>query len=899
MPNGKGYYKGQLVNDKVKPSPGVIDTNRLGEVRVSYVYQGARAEIIVRVVDRVKPSIPQIVLRKDNKNGKVYIGNWYSGDIYEEYQSTDYSKPGIMGSGIDYYEISTDGSNYQRLDSNYHIDEENGEHTYYVRSVDKSGNIGDSNTYHLKIDKEVPSCSLEVKSGTLGSNGWYTSGITIGFKSITEKISGIEKQNISDSGITYDTKNKVVTATIQDLAGNKNSCSIKVSIDLTNPKIEYSIGGGIYGRRENVRVTGIDSNFKNMSVHVYKEGMIVGEKSITNDTRNPYEVGLDSDGNWTIYSQVYDESGRKQEQKPDNGEGWYYQNYVIDTKAPTCSLKVTSGTIGNNGWYRSDVVVGFDKIDGTGTKIISSFVDKPSVTNEGVSIVTGTVTDEAGNIGTCQIEIKKDTKAPTCIFTGESSTWSNHARTITATCSDGTSNCTRETASKVWSYSSGTHKVEKLSYTMIDEAGNSSLCSKEANIYVDKEGPTIPTTGGLGDVSGSNTTGSIQTEATGSIDAGVGGVSYKYLIKNTNSTPSNNDNGFQASKDFTRSCGTSYYAWVVAEDKLGNRSEVKYIGATSDGINQYSDWSSCSASCGGGVQTRTNTCALVTTGLSQSCNAQSCCAYASGHSWEFNYTGGVQDFTVPCSGTYKLEVYGAQGGWANKGGNPGLGGYSSGTKHMLKDTPLYIAVGGKGVDFEVSDYSVVRKGGYNGGGDGYAGKWDGNFLTVGGGGGGATHIATTNRGELKNYTNYRSEVLIVAGGGGGANTRSRSGCDTERHDEKYTIIGGNGGVSSDAVRVEYRLGNMCNNDYTSEYFTCATYQFGIGKGYDSVSDFDVCGSGHTHYAFTMQSGGGGGWYGGSNSAGGSSYIGDVKNGSMQSGVRTDHGLARITLVSTD
>lgn len=33
--------------------------------------------------------------------------------------------------------------------------------------------------------------------------------------------------------------------------------------------------------------------------------------------------------------------------------------------------------------------------------------------------------------------------------------------------------------------------------------------------------------------------------------------------------------------------------------------------------------------------------------------------------WNFDYTGAVQTFTAPRDGTYKLEVWGAQGGvWA-------------------------------------------------------------------------------------------------------------------------------------------------------------------------------------------------------------------------------------------
>ena len=116
---------------------------------------------------------------------------------------------------------------------------------------------------------------------------------------------------------------------------------------------------------------------------------------------------------------------------------------------------------------------------------------------------------------------------------------------------------------------------------------------------------------------------------------------------------------------------------------------------------------------------------------------------------DFSYTGGVQSFTVPATGTYKLEVWGAQGGYgaAAYHSRGGYGGYSYGNISLTKGQQLFVVVGGQG-----------NSGGYNGGGASY------KFTN----GGGATHIAkTTNRGELKNYASYKSEILIVAGGGGG------------------------------------------------------------------------------------------------------------------------------------
>ncbi|BCS85840.1 fimbrillin family protein [Prevotella herbatica] len=56
----------------------------------------------------------------------------------------------------------------------------------------------------------------------------------------------------------------------------------------------------------------------------------------------------------------------------------------------------------------------------------------------------------------------------------------------------------------------------------------------------------------------------------------------------------------------------------------------------------------------------------------------------------FAYTGAVQTYTAPVTGTYKLEVWGAEGSVK--------GGYSSGTKSLNAGQTIYIYVGGKNSD---------------------------------------------------------------------------------------------------------------------------------------------------------------------------------------------------------
>ena len=105
--------------------------------------------------------------------------------------------------------------------------------------------------------------------------------------------------------------------------------------------------------------------------------------------------------------------------------------------------------------------------------------------------------------------------------------------------------------------------------------------------------------------------------------------------------------------------------------------------------------------------------------------------------FNYDYTGNLQTFMAQVSGTYKLETWGAQGGWAG-----GYGGYSIGTISLSVNDKLYIAVGGKGGDVGwESAASTIPKGGYNGGGNGGRGlNYSSGTYPTGGGGGGATSI---------------------------------------------------------------------------------------------------------------------------------------------------------------
>ena len=213
--------------------------------------------------------------------------------------------------------------------------------------------------------------------------------------------------------------------------------------------------------------------------------------------------------------------------------------------------------------------------------------------------------------------------------------------------------------------------------------------------------------------------------------------------------------------------------------------------------------------------------------------------------YNFGFTDGEEILTIPVTGTYKLEVWGAQGGGSLQNGslseNSAFGGYSVGYISLTAGDKLYINVGGKGSDGVVG---IDVPGGYNGGG---SGTWDHGDNESAGAGGGATHIALKS-GLLSELSEDVDNVLIVAGGAGG---------------KSWNTNGGSGGGFTGGPAGDGRTADQTSG-----------YQFGKGQ--------NATGTG----ANNGHGGGGGGFYGGYESSasggnvdfggGGSGYIGNPR-----------------------
>ena len=235
----------------------------------------------------------------------------------------------------------------------------------------------------------------------------------------------------------------------------------------------------------------------------------------------------------------------------------------------------------------------------------------------------------------------------------------------------------------------------------------------------------------------------------------------------------------------------------------------------------------------------------------------------------FPFTGSLQTVSIPFAGTYKLEVWGAQGCSFTQNNitlRGGYGGYSVGNMSLNSGQTLYVMVGGRG------------RGGLNDGGryTSYPNGGPGgapNLVAYSGSGGGSTHIATSNA-LPKNLTD--AQILIMAGGGGAAD------CDPTG----TTIGWGGHGGSGGGIQ-----GNSGTEEYSSFIPGTGGSQTagGVGGWRTQDSPYTVLsgtkGQGGGNYVNDC-TGGGGGYHGGGGSwgaggGGGSGYIGNSNLTSKQ------------------
>lgn len=256
-------------------------------------------------------------------------------------------------------------------------------------------------------------------------------------------------------------------------------------------------------------------------------------------------------------------------------------------------------------------------------------------------------------------------------------------------------------------------------------------------------------------------------------------------------------------------------------------------------------------------------------------------------SWEFDYTGNVQNFVVPYKAVYKIELYGAQGGNidSTQGGN---GSYVVGTITMNKNEKLSIYIGGQN--------------GYNGGGNGNT------YQAVGGG---ATDI------RLGEDTT-ENRIIVAAGGGGSYKKivyhQHSGGCYETKTVMESVLVGTCGCNSGNSGNGSGSPCSVCTHDgghsnpcpvgrYEKRPVPKTVLTCKKTPGVTMDENTNTAGKGTSSSNNTIyqgSSGGGGGYYGGNSQYAGTNYANETYFSEITTteGQRTGNGHAKITLITS-
>jgi hypothetical protein len=372
-------------------------------------------------------------------------------------------------SGVDttYYRVD-DGST-QTGTSVLLTDE--GIHTVVFWSVDNAGNVEATRTAMVKIDKTAPSIAVSQSPAANGA-GWNNTSVDVAFD-CHDSLSGVASCTPTQH-VTSEGAGQLVTGFAFDNAGNSAAASTTLNIDKTAPTISGSVPAANANGWYNAPVT----------VMWHCADTLSGVASCQTPTT------LSSDGSaQSATGNSTDVAG--------NGATAHVNNINVDQTAPTITASA-SPAANLAGWNNSTVTVHFTCSDATSGIAAGACPADQAVSADGISTVSGSVADRAGNTATASVVVKLDSTSP--IITGAQTPapngagWNNTDVTVSFTCTDTGSGIA--TAGCTGPITVGEGANQSFTGTAVDVAGNVAHTTV-SGINVDKTPPTItgaPTT---------------------------------------------------------------------------------------------------------------------------------------------------------------------------------------------------------------------------------------------------------------------------------------------------------------------------------------------------------------------------------------------------------------------
>jgi len=326
----------------------------------------------------------------------------------------------------------------------------------------KIGSITITKNYEINIDKINPeSPTISVTSGNEGNSSWYKTDVTLkvtagkdeggsDMKDVSYEYTGpITKTNthISSGGtFTLSTEGTYnIKCYTYDNVGNVSSVATKtIKIDKTAPTITVSPSSATVCKSKSVTITAADTGTSTLnSGNSYQYYLSTSSSALTGGSWTNYTsgssftIGNGLTGTYYLYvRQISDVVGNISTTNGTlttiSGTAYHrFGTYVFDNSAPNApTIEVTSGTVGDNSWYKSNVtlkVTGTDvgtsgvknvtyQYTGTSTKAATSLTNGSTFTisTDGTYNITCYTYDSLGHVSSATTKtIKIDKTAPT------------------------------------------------------------------------------------------------------------------------------------------------------------------------------------------------------------------------------------------------------------------------------------------------------------------------------------------------------------------------------------------------------------------------------------------------------------------------------------------------------
>ena len=368
------------------------------------------------------------------KSGTLGQDGWYTSDVVVAFKSKTVEGGTIEKWSIE--EVKRDFKTDEILNRAGEGEEANSD-TYTVKNdgeIEVIGTVIDNNnvdsTCMLKIKKDStkPTCTLEVRSGTKGNNGNYSSDVVVGFEKAEDAASGLagkgvgvkEDYEAETYTVKSDGKTKV-NGYVKDKAGNTNTCSMDIvrgegsGESSANAACELQVKGNPQGSNYTGTVV-VSFKSKTASADATVEAFGLATSAQLNGAET---LNVNALGNHTIYGMVKDSSGKYAECRT---------SFTIEKKieekqsTPSCSLYVDGSSNGSGGYYPT-VTVKFGSYSSTNdAKIVAYGIatsaqlsgnNTLSVSNVGSHTIYGMVKDSYGHTATCSTSFTLTTKPST------------------------------------------------------------------------------------------------------------------------------------------------------------------------------------------------------------------------------------------------------------------------------------------------------------------------------------------------------------------------------------------------------------------------------------------------------------------------------------------------------